>query len=318
MKTHEVRSLAPETLHGHFSAELPPTLAIDSGDRLRVRTLDVAWGRFNHDRPFEAAPPYEPHDQERDPGHALTGPFFVRGAEPGMTLEVRVLKLRTAPWGWNRAGGYPSPANLSLGIAGMATCHHFWSLDPDAGTAVNQKGHRVRMSPFLGIIGMPPAEPGKHSTTPPRSCGGNLDCRELVQGSVLFLPIPVKGALLSVGDGHALQGDGEVSGPALECPMEDVELEVHVRPDLQIDLPRARTPAGWVTLGMHEDMNQAWVMALNGMLTLMTEIYAIDRAEATVLASLVVSLRISQVVNGVVGVHALLPEGALEGVPPRA
>ncbi len=163
-------------------------------------------------------------------------------------------------------------------------------------------------------MGLPPTEPGKHPTRPPRFCGGNIDCKELVEGSTLYLPIAVAGGLFSTGDGHARQGDGEVAGPALECPMECAELEFHLRPDLHLTMPRAYTPAGWITFGFNEDLNEAWLQALDGMLDLIGEQYGFDRQQAMALASLVVDMHITQVVNATAGVHCILPDEALQGV----
>jgi len=179
-------------------------------------------------------------------------------------------------------------------------------------TARNEKGHRIALRPFMGVMGMPPDELGIHSTAPPRPCGGNMDCKELIAGSTLYLPIPVEGALFSVGDGHAAQGDGEVCTTGVECPMERVELTFRLREDLSITNPRARTAAGWLTLGFSPDLNEAAFLATEGMLQLMGEQFALPRAEALALASLVVDLRITQVCNGTRGVHALLPHGALQ------
>jgi acetamidase/formamidase len=173
------------------------------------------------------------------------------------------------------------------------------------------------MRPFLGIMGMPPGEPGRHSTTPPRACGGNIDCKELVVGSSLYLPIPVDGALFSTGDAHALQGDGEVAGPALECPMERAELEFVLHPDLHLARPRAHTPAGWVTFGFDADLDEAMAVALSDMLDLLVELGGGDRKQAMALASLLVDLRVTQVVNGVRGVHAIVSHDALAGLVPR-
>ncbi len=179
-------------------------------------------------------------------------------------------------------------------------------------SARNQDGFVVPLRPFMGVMGMPPDEPGWHPSWPPRIWGGNLDCRELVAGSTLYLPIPVRGALFSVGDGHAAQGDGEVSGTAIECPMERVDLTFELLPDLHIQTPRARTPAGWLTLGFHTDLYEASTRALEAMLDLMIGQYDLERQDALALASVVVDLRVTQLVNaGVLGVHALLPEGAL-------
>ena len=302
------------TLHGHFSRELPPVLRIAPGDRVRFRTLDVGWGRLEHDEPFEPAAPFPGRDSERDPGHALCGPVWIEGARAGMTLEIRVISLRVGRWGWTSAGGHPRHLNTRLGIDGPPSVAVRWALDPDAGQGRDIKGRTVELRPFLGIMGMPPDEPGRHSTTPPRACGGNIDCKELVAGSTLYLPVPVDGALFSAGDGHALQGDGEVAGPALECPMEAAELEFHLRPGPALSRPRAHTPRGWITFGFSESLDDATTLALADMLDLLDERLGCGRREALALASLVVDLHVTQVVNGVKGVHAMVSDQALAGL----
>jgi acetamidase/formamidase len=174
----------------------------------------------------------------------------------------------------------------------------------------NQYGHTVELRPFMGVMGMPPDAPGLHSTVPPRVTGGNLDCKELVSGSTLYLPIAVPGGLFSVGDGHARQGDGEVSVTAIECPMERVDLTFALLPELHLATPRAHTPAGWLTFGIHEDLDEAALIALAAMIDLLVERHGLSRHQALGLASVVVDLRITQMVNGVRGVHALLPHDA--------
>ena len=173
---------------------------------------------------------------------------------------------------------------------------------------MNQHGHAVALRPFLGVLGMPPPEPGEHSTIPPRRWGGNLDCRELVAGATLFLPVPVAGALLSAGDGHARQGDGEVGGTAIECPMARVELRLDLRRDLPVGGPVALTPDGsWLTMGLGATLDEAAHRALDAMFALLGERHGLSRAEAVALASVVVDLRVTQLVNQVVGAHAVLP-----------
>jgi acetamidase/formamidase len=305
MTTHVLEPSAA-TLHGHFSRELAPVLRIRSGDRVRFRTLDVAWGMPENPDPFAPPTPWPGRDLERDPGHALCGPVWIEGARPGMTLEVRIVELRTGSWGWVSAGGPASETNVRLGLAGGERHVIGWGLDPASGFARDRAGRRVRMRPFLGILGMPPDEPGRHPTSPPRACGGNIDCKELVPGSRLYLPIAVDGALFSTGDGHAVQGDGEVAGPALECPMELAELEFVLHPELALDRPRANTPAGWITFGFDRDLDEAMAVALSDMLDLIVELRGGDRRGAMALASLLVDLHVTQIVNGVRGVHALL------------
>jgi acetamidase/formamidase len=160
------------------------------------------------------------------------------------------------------------------------------------------------------VMGMPPAEEGQHKTQPPRVTGGNIDCKELVAGSTLYLPIAVTGGLFSTGDGHAAQGDGEVSNTAIECPMDDVKLTFHLYPDMHITTPRALTETCWLTFGFDESLNTAAQIALDAMLDLMVEHRGVTRADALALASVVVDLRITQIANKVLGVHAVLPHDA--------
>ena len=312
MATHEI-ALEQRTVHGHFSRELEPILTIDSGDTISFPTLDAGWGRGPP--PPEAGERWqlEPQDPERDQGHALVGPVEVRGARTGSVLEVRVDEIRAGDWGWTwAAGGWESTLNERLRLPDLEGCLLEWTLDTHRGVARDQKGREVELRPFLGVIGLPPAEPGVHSTIPPRPTGGNIDCKELVEGSTLFLPVAVEGALLSAGDGHAAQGDGEVGQMAIECPLERVRLTLSVRDDLSLATPIARTPSAWLTLGFDEDLDEAMVHALNAMLDLMERELDVDRKEALALASVVVDLRVTQVVNRVAGVHARLELDVVE------
>lgn len=190
-----------------------------------------------------------------------------------------------------------------------------WTLDRQAKSGsceVQGEKYTVSLNPFMGVIGMPPESGGIHTTWPPRYCGGNIDCKELVQGSKLYLPIPLDGGYLAIGDGHARQGDGEVSCQAIECAMDLVDITVSVVDDMKLTNPRAHTPSGWITFGFDEDLNEATVQALDGMLDLMGELYGLQRVEAIALGSAVVDLRITQIVNGVKGVHAFLPHDAFK------
>ncbi len=306
--------LEPErrTLHGHFSKDLPAALSIDPGDTVRFRTLDAGWGLEPFTDPKASRRTFEPRTPGLDDGHALSGPVAVRGAEPGMALEVHVGVLVPGPWGWNSAGGeWPEELNTYLGVAEGGRNRLTWTLDTEAMVGRSSTGHSVALSPFLGVMGMPPAEPGVHPTAPPRVWGGNIDCKELTAGSTLYLSISVPGALFSTGDGHAAQGDGEVGGSAIECPMAQADLTFSLRDDVQLTTPRAKTPTAWLSFGFHEDLNEAMRLALADMLVLMGELLGVSRKAALALASVVVDLRITQVINGVFGVHAVLPHGAV-------
>jgi acetamidase/formamidase len=299
------------TLHGHFSRELQPILTIDPGDTVRFRTLDAGWTLDEAGGEDGERPKFEPRTEDDD-GHALCGPIAIRGAKPGMTLAVHINELRVGSFGWTGAGGWSTPLNDRLRVSDLPKFGLDWTLDADAMTAVDQYGHVVSLRPFMGVMGMPMDVPEKQPTPPPRVTGGNMDCKELVAGTTLYLPIAVEGGLFSVGDGHGAQGDGEVSVMAIECPMQVCELTFDLLPDLHLTTPRANTPAGWITLAFHEDLDEAIGIALDNMLDLMKELYGYERQMALALASLVVDVRITQLVNaGVRGVHALLPHGSI-------
>ena len=283
MALHEI-PLERRTLHGHFSRELDAVLAIEAGDSVAIQALESGW----HTEPGVF---YEPRDPELNGGHALIGPIEVRGANAGYTLAVRVDRVRPGTWGASPAGGFERVL--------------LWELEPETSVGRDDRGRAVELQPFLGVLGMPPPEPGRHSTIPPRRWGGNIDCKELVRGSTLYLPIPVDGALFSAGDGHARQGDGEVGGWAIECPVE-AQLNLDLRDDLVLEWPAARTPDAWLTFGFNEDLDVAAATATSGMIELMERELGIDRSDGLGLASVVVDLRITQIVNGVKGVHAVL------------
>jgi acetamidase/formamidase len=306
---HEL-ALERASLHGHFSPDLPPVLTIDPGDSIRFSTLDAGWGLEPPRIDVAERRTFAPRDADLDEGHALVGPIEVRGARVGQTLVVQVDELRVGSYGLTTAGGWESPLNARLGVEDGEMRLLAWELDADALTGIDQEGRVVGLRPFLGVLGMPPPEPGIHPTYPPRIWGGNLDCTELVAGSTLFLPIPVDGARFSAGDGHARQGDGEVSTLAIECPFETVQLTLDVRDDLPLTGPVARTEDAWITLGFDEDLDEAAAIAVDGMLELMRREHGFERRDALALASVVVDLRVTQLVNGTKGVHAMLRHDA--------
>lgn len=311
MAIYELQTNA-DTVHGFFSASRAPILTIDPGDTVRFQTLDAGWGLEPNRSDGAPRRRLERPDPERDRGHAMCGPVAIRGAQPGMTLEIQINRLETGGWAWTNAGGRHSiERNTPLGILESEEIALNWVIDRKAMIARDQFGHAVPIHPFMGVMGMPPAPEGDFPTRTPYPTGGNLDCKELVSGTTLYLPIAVEGALFSVGDGHAAQGDGEVSGTAIECPMDLVDLTLDLRDDMPISIPRARTHEGWLTLGLDEDLNAARDQALNAMLDLIQELHGVDRLQALALASVVVDLRVTQMVNLVQGVHAVLPHGAI-------
>jgi len=284
VSTHEL-PLDAANLHGYFSRELEPVLTVEAGDTVRISVPNAGWDVARDE-----------HVASRDPslhtGHALAGPIEVRGIRAAQTLSVRIDDVTPGPWGVTLS---EPPHRID------------WDLADGVGHGL---GRSVQLAPFLGVLGMPPPDPGVHTTTPPRRWGGNIDCKELVAGTTLFLPIPIDGALFSAGDGHALQGDGEVSGTAIEAPV-TATLTLDLRDDLPLEWPIARIRGAWLSFGFDEHLGRAARIAVDGMLDLMERELGVARGDALALASVVVDLRVTQVVNETLGVHAVLRDDAL-------
>jgi acetamidase/formamidase len=268
-------------VRGWFSRDYEPVATVEPGEAVVFEARNAGWK-------------WDPEDGTERPegaGHALEGPFEVRGTRAGQTLLVHVEEVVPRPWGETWADGRGFVWRLEDG---------WWRLGE----------RRVRSAPFLGVIGLPPPEPGEHSTIPPRAWGGNIDCKELVAGTTLYLPVPVDGALLMAGDGHGAQGDGEVSGTAIECPLEHVRLRVELD-DLELRSPLARVDGAWLAFGFDEDLGLAAEQATATMLDLMERELGLSRNEALALASVGLDLRVTQIVNVAKGVHAVLRDDAI-------
>ena len=283
MAVHEL-PLERWALHGHFSRDLEPVLTIDPGDSVEISVPNHAWE-------LEPGKHVVSRNPAIDTGHSIAGPIEVRGARTGQTLVVRIDDVRPGSWG------------VTYGGRGHAV---HWELADGIGRAL---GRELDLAPFLGVMGMPPPEPGVHSTVPPRRWGGNIDCKELVAGTTLYLPIPVDGALFSAGDGHAAQGDGEVSGYAIETPA-SARLTLDLDERLTLDWPIARIGGAWLAFGMDEHLGRAARIAVEGMVALMGRELGVFGGDALVLASAGVDLHVTQVANGTLGVHAVLRDDA--------
>ncbi|HWD23059.1 MAG TPA: acetamidase/formamidase family protein [Burkholderiales bacterium] len=310
--THLLRS-TPETVHwGFFDASLPPVLTVDSGDRVVIECVsgNPEW-LPPKTRGFKVPPELlDIHAKvKRGTGnHILTGPVFVRGAAIGDVLEIQILEIGLRQdWAYNLfrrymgtlPGDYPYYRLIHI------------ALDEGSNMAVLPSGLRVPMRPFFGQLGVaPPAEAGRQNSKEPREFGGNIDCKELVAGSTVFLPVLNEGALFSTGDGHAIQGDGEVNGTAAETALEGT-FEFRVRKDLEWRLPRAETPTHYLTFGLDADLDDAARQALREMLQWIVDLTGISRDEAYALGSLAVDLHVTQTVNNIKGVHAMLNKNIL-------
>ncbi len=318
-------TLGSESIHTVWDATLSPALRVAPGDTVEIRILDASFGRVArqvHEGSLEAPEALRAriaagtYDERPSTGgvrgHPLTGPIFVEGVRPGDTLRVEVLDVRTADWGWN--GCRPHGIGL-LDAEVEAPYTHFWDLA--GGTHTDFLGvARLPLAPFPGVIGVAPGAPGPHVTSPPRQVGGNMDVRQITAGSMLFLPVEVEGALLSVGDVHAAQGDGEVSGTGIETDGA-VTVRVEVLKGKSIRTPQVMaTPeptdlwsrGAFLTTGHAPDLMEAARIALRGMLEHLGEQHGLSFTQAYVLASACVDLRISQVVDAPNWtVSALLP-----------
>jgi acetamidase/formamidase len=240
--------------------------------------------------------------------HILTGPIYVRGADVGDVLEVRILDISLRQsWGYNlfRAYGGTLPDEFPY----YRIMHV--ALDRNRAVAVLPSGLEVPLRPFFGQLAVaPPKAFGRQNSKEPREFGGNLDCKELTAGSTIYLPVWNDGALFSTGDGHAVQGDGEVNGTALETALAGI-FEFHVRKDLGWKLPRAETPTHLVTFGLDADLDDAARQALREMLGWLSARTGIPRDEAYSLSSFAVDLHVTQTVNNIKGVHAMIEKSIL-------
>jgi len=310
MAIHQIKPHR-STLHGTFFHEWEPALTIVPGDSVEFETLDARWSIEEPDSDGTLGRRFAPRDDERDNGHALCGPIFIEGAKPGMVLTAEIGKLVPGRWGWTAAGGRSNGINERVGTASV-DFRMDWTLDAEAGIGTNQFGHTIALSPFFGVMGMPGPSSQPVPSWTPRPQGGNVDCKELVEGATLFLPIAIEGGLFSAGDGHARQGDGEVSGTAIECPIASGLLTLGLRDDLAITTPIARTQDAWLTFGFDEDLDEAVLIALDAMLDVMVREHGLYRNQALALSSVAVDFRITQIVNGIRGIHAVFRDDAVQ------
>ena len=301
----------PDTCHwGFFDAALEPVATVPSGAEVTINTVSGApavlpKGDF-HIPPelldiHAAGPPVLP-------GHILTGPVAVAGAVRGDVLQVDILDVSLRQdWGYNVI----RPLSGTLPLEFNETHLTIIPLDAVVGTAQLPWGLELPMAPFFGVMGVaPPPNWGRISTIEPRAHGGNIDNKELVAGTTLYLPVHADGALFSCGDGHAAQGDGEVCVTAIETALQG-RFRLTVRRDLDITYPQAETPTHLITMGMHADLDQCVEIALRRMIEVVSARAGITRAQAYMLCSLAGDLRITQTVNREKGVHMIISKKLL-------
>jgi acetamidase/formamidase len=304
-------ALTPANVHwGYYDARIAPVLRITSGDRVRIDTMIAGGlqrvrlaGGTETEIP-EALKAVEQGVTERGPGaHPMTGPIFVEGAAPGDTLEIRILEIDFLhPFGiiaFSPTGG-TLPEDFPYAHVRLLR----WA--PGATRVDFTPGVSLPFAPFFGSIAVaPPPLVGRLSSRPPGWHGGNLDNKDLVAGTTLYLPVHVTGAHLSVGDGHAMQGHGEVSGTALETSLRG-RFEVRVRKGPRLRWPRAETPTHFVAMGLHEDLDEAARLATRELIDFLVAEKGLSRDDAYTLCSLAADLHVTQVVDGTKGIHATI------------
>jgi acetamidase/formamidase len=282
-------------VHYRWDRSLEPRLRIVSGDTVVVQTREAAEGFFTWTSTAQDV------SRRAFKGHPLSGPIFVDDAGPGDALEIAILDLKPGEIGrtTSRSGG---------GLLGEDFTEPYlkvWDLS-NGQTAVFRPGIEIPIEPFLGVMGVAPAEPGEHLTSPPRRVGGNMDVKQLTIGTSLYLPVEVEGALFSAGDGHAAQGDGEVCGTAIETSM-TARLRFTLHHDMPLSTPRFRTSgplalrtnrgAWYGTSGVAPDLWAATQQAVREMVAHLTATYGLEPLEAYALCSVAVDLKIAEVVD---------------------
>jgi acetamidase/formamidase len=255
--------------------------------------------------PSELYSVYEGVEGSGRSDHTLTGPIYVKGAEPGDVLEVRFREIDL----WLPIAGQgfvPARGVLPEEFPYAWNKVHF--LDLEEKTLAYAPGVVIPLAPFWGVIGVaPPASMGRVPSGPPNVFGGNLDNRDLRPGASLFLPVHVEGALLSLGDGHAAQGYGEVCLSAVETSLQG-EIQLVVHKGKRLRWPRAETPSHYIAMGLHTDLDEAVKLATRDMLDFVVETKGLSREDAYLLLSAAMDLVVTQAVDGTKGIHALLPK----------
>jgi acetamidase/formamidase len=318
MSRHHVLRAGPETCHwGFFDAGLQPILTVDSGDTV---TLDSVSGGPDVLPPagrFAILPELLAIHRALAPqlgAHILTGPIGVAGAEPGDVLQIEILSIDCRQnWGYTRIR--PLSGTLPEDFPVRRIWHS--AIDRQAGTATLPWGDELELAPFFGVMGVAPPPPyGAVTSIVPREFGGNMDLKELTAGATLYLPVWAPGALFSAGDGHGVQGDGEVCVTALETALSGT-FRLVLRKDLAFALPRAETRTHFITMGFDEDLDDAAKTALRQMIKLLGERFGLAAEDAYMFCSLAVDLRVTQLVDGNKGIHAMLkkPKVGADGTP---
>ena len=317
-KTHRLEATPATVAYGYYWADAPPVLRIDSGDIIDVDTLltNTPTGLAKAGVPedeiqasLKAIVGEVTGDRRGPGGHILTGPVYVEGAEPGDVLEVKILSIELPiDYGYNGCSGY-LPENCETGVPSKII-----RLDRKRMTAEFLPGIVIPLKPFYGSLGLAPEpEMGRLSSNPPGRHAGNLDNRELVAGSTLYIPVFARGALFEIGDGHVAQGDGEVDQTAIETSLRG-RLQLTVRKDMKLKWPRAETATDYISMATDPDLVIATKTAIQEMIDFLVAEKKLTRHQAYQLVSIAGNVAITQLVDKPnVGVHVKLPKSIFVG-----
>jgi len=312
-KTHRLEATPATVAYGYYWSAATPVLRIDSGDIIDVDTLltntpaGLAKSGVPDDKiqaSLKAIVAEVTGDRRGPGGHILTGPVYVEGAEPGDVLEVKILSIDLAiDYGYNGCSGY-LPENCETALPSKII-----TLDRKKMTAEFLPGIVIPLKPFYGSIGIAPApELGRVSSNPPGRHAGNLDNRELIAGSTLYIPVFAPGALFEIGDGHAAQGDGEVDQTAIETSLRG-RLQLTVRKDMRLKWPRAETPTDYISMATDPDLVVATKTAIQEMVDFLVSEKKLTRHQAYQLVSIAGNVAVTQLVDKPnLGVHVRLPK----------
>jgi acetamidase/formamidase len=298
MKIQPNYTIHKDTGHFGWDRSIAPVVNAAPGDVVEFEAVDASGGQISEDATVEAV-------KTLDFGkvNPVTGPVYVDGAEPGDALKITILSFDLSGWGWTAV--IPGFGLLADQFAEPAL--HIWKYNPNGKeAAIYGPGAKIPIRPFPGTIGLAPDAEGNQSVVNPRRVGGNMDTKDMVEGAVLYLPVEVPGALLSVGDGHAAQGDGEVCGTAIESPM-NITFKLEVEKNAGLSFPRFITPGpvsrhidekGYeVTTGIGPDLMASAKTAVSDMVDLIAKNHGMSRADAYMLCSVCGDLRISEIVD---------------------
>jgi acetamidase/formamidase len=307
-ETHKLPATAQTTWTGYFDNSIPPVLKINSGDTVETSTWMLYTDRLKPGVPLDEMVKWRAAlGLEKKSGHTLTGPIYINGAEPGDVLQVDIIKLVPRPYAvvYNVPGSYKVgglPEDFPEGQL------KFLTIDLKKKMAKFNDNISIPIRPFLGIMAVAPAQDGHVSTAPPDVFGGNMDCKELVAGTTLYLPIFKQGGLFNIGDAHAGMGDGEVTVTAMETAMDQVVLKFTVRKDMKLTLPMAETPTHYVLMAFNPDLNIAAKDATRAAIAFLQKQKGMTALDAYALISIGADLHVTQIVDGNKGVHVMIPK----------